>query len=890
MASDANPARVFISYSHDSPEHEENVLALSNRLRADGINALIDQYETFPPKGWLRWMRQQIEEADFVLAVCTQTYRRRAEGKEVAGKGLGGAYEGSIIDQELYEASGENRRIIPVVLTKEDSDHRPQFLRQYTLFTIDFHYEDLYLLLTNQPKVEKPEIGRLRALPERAKRSDYRGILWNIPPPNDYFSGREGYLQKLRYILTSGQPAALTQAIKGLGGMGKTQTAIQYAFRHRAEYRAGFSVLADLPENLISGFAGLAGLLDLVEKDAKEIASAAAAAKRWFESNDGWLLILDNVEDWNVAKEWIPSGKRGHVLITTRLQFTGKLAQGLDLPNMPQEEGADFLLLRAKISDPSAADRAAALELSGEVGGLPLALEQAGAYIEEAQLSPVEYLELYRVEGKALRAQGATVVDHDTVAVTFTLAFEKLSEPAKNIVRMCAYLAPDAIPEDILSAGQEPDLQFRHAVADAARYSLIQRNAKNQTVDIHRLVQDVVKDSLDPIIQRQWVEQALSALNARFPEDMEFKNWPECERLLPHARIATSLALRYGLESGETAHLMHQTAWYLLWRAQYKEAEPLIRRALEIREEVLGPEHPDTARSLNDLGWLFNRRGQDMEVVPLFTRVLEIREKALGPDHPDTAFSLNNLAQVLGDQGRYEEAVMLFRRALDIRERVLGPEHPDTAFSLNSLGGHFREHGKYDEAEPLLKRALAIREAVLGPQHPSTSNSLHNLGELFRVQGRDKEAELFLRRALEINEKTLGPDHPDTALNLNNLAMLYEKEARLLEAEPLLMRALEINEKTLGPHLETAKTLRNLGDFYSRQGLFHKADPFLRRAFSIAERLPEGRSPKVVDFARSYLTVVQKVGRIFEAQKLRARFQLGPQSPPAKIEFPHGNR
>src|SRR5258708_18552993 len=107
MASDSNPPRVFISYSHDSPEHEENVLALSNRLRADGIDAIIDQYEPFPPKGWLRWMRQQIEEASFVLAVCTETYRRRAEGNEAAGRGLGGAYEGSILDQELYEASDE---------------------------------------------------------------------------------------------------------------------------------------------------------------------------------------------------------------------------------------------------------------------------------------------------------------------------------------------------------------------------------------------------------------------------------------------------------------------------------------------------------------------------------------------------------------------------------------------------------------------------------------------------------------------------------------------------------------------------------------------------------------------------------------------------------------
>lgn len=259
--------------------------------------------------------------------------------------------------------------------------------------------------------------------PSAVARTDVavRSHLWNIPPANPFFYGREAYLQELHDILTTdNQPAALMQAvtlqaIKGLGGLGKTQTAFKYADRYEAEYTAGFSTIADSRESLVSGFAGFARRMDLPEKDDPEIVRAATAAKRWFESNSNWLLILDNVEDYAAAKEWIPSGKRGH-------------AQGLDLPNMPTDEGASFLLDRSKISNPTGAELVAAQSIAEEFGGLPLGLEQAGACIEEAMLSPSEYLGLYRLERKKLRARGGEIADHETVTVTFTLAFQKLSE------------------------------------------------------------------------------------------------------------------------------------------------------------------------------------------------------------------------------------------------------------------------------------------------------------------------------------------------------------------------------------------------------------------------------------------------------------------------------
>ncbi len=675
--------------------------------------------------------------------------------------------------------------------------------------------------------------------------------------------------------------------------------------------------MADSRESLISRFAEFAQLLDLPEKDSQEIVKAANAAKRWFESNDNWLLILDNVDDWAVAQEWIPSGKRGHVLITTRLQSTGRLAHGIDLPKMTPEEGGEFLLERGKIENPSEADFVAAKTVSTEFDGLPLGLEQAGAYIEEAKLSPAEYLDLYRLEGAKLRARGSATADHQTVTVTFTLAFEKLSASARQIVHMAAFLAPDAIPEEVLAAGKDIGMEFRDSVADSVRFSLIQRNPATKTIDIHRLVQDVVKDTLDVSAQRIWVELCADALNECFPEQVTFTNWPICERLLPHARIVVAQILSHSLESASVARLLHQTQWYLLERVQYSEGEPLIRRSLEIREKVLGPDHPDTAKSLNNLAvllersghykdveqlykraleinertvgpghpdtakslnnlaGLYGRLGQHKESEPLLERALEINEKALGPDHPDTARALNNLGSFRHKQAQYREAEPLLKRALEIDEKALGPEHPDTAACLHSLAGHYDDQDRYEDAEPLHKRALEIREKVLGPDHPDTAMSLNSLGWLYQREGKYKDAELLYKRALDIREKALGPDHPDTAVILNNLAGLYDSQGEHKEAELLYKRALAIREKALGQrHTDTAQSLFNLGIFYGNRGLILKADPLLRSALSITEECLGVENHRTHRIAQEYFKVCQKLNRHHEAHKLRQRFGI----------------
>lgn len=250
-----------MSYSHDSEEHKDSVLALSDRLRADGIDCIIDQYEISPSEGWPRWCNRMIEEVDFVLVICTETYERRFKGKELPGKGKGAIWEGMIITQELYDSQGRNEKFIPVIFTPDDEIHIPTILRGATNYNPNTKedYESLYRHLTNQPHIKKPVLGKLKSMPPRSRKQEFRAQPWNVPfQRNLYFTGREDILKELHNALKSDKAAALAQAISGLGGIGKTQTAVEYAYKYRNEYNAVLWVKADSREALISDYAALA--------------------------------------------------------------------------------------------------------------------------------------------------------------------------------------------------------------------------------------------------------------------------------------------------------------------------------------------------------------------------------------------------------------------------------------------------------------------------------------------------------------------------------------------------------------------------------------------------------------------------------------------------------
>jgi tetratricopeptide (TPR) repeat protein len=675
--------------------------------------------------------------------------------------------------------------------------------------------------------------------------------LSNIPDRNPFFTGREHVLVQLQEALVKGRAA-----LSGLGGIGKTQTAVEYAHRHLDEYACILWGTADSREALVSSYATIASLLKLPESDAKDQTLALEAVKRWLGSNQGWLLILDNADDLGLAREFIPQGKNGHVLLTTRAQATGAVARLVEIQEMETQEGALLLLRRSKCIRENApleaaaeVDRANAKAIVAQLNGVPLAIDQASAYIEETSCGPSGYLDLYRNHSaELLQLRGALSSDHpDPVATTWALSFEKIEKAnlaAVELLRFCAFLHPDGIPEEMFSKGA-PELgsvlgpvgsdafALNSAISKILKYSLLRRDPNVRTLEIHRLMQAVLKQGMDENTQRLWAERAVRAVNCAFPE-VEFSTWAVCERLLPQAHTCAELINQWGFEFDEAARLLNQAGSYLYYHGRYADAVPLLERALAISEKALGSEHSDLAASLNNLAALYYNQAQYAKAERLFERILAISEKAPGSEHPDFAMSLNNLANIYCKQGKYAKAELLFERALTILEKALGPEHPRTANNHNSLALLYSTQGEYARAEPLYKRALAIREKALGAEHPDVATSLNNLAGLYHAQGQYAKAEPLCKRAVAMREKALGLEHPDFATNLHNLAVLYAVQGQHAKAEPLYQRVLAMREKALGAeHPDVATCLENYAVLLRKMDRSQEAEPLEVRARAI---------------------------------------------------------
>jgi tetratricopeptide (TPR) repeat protein len=722
--------------------------------------------------------------------------------------------------------------------------------------------------------------------------------LWNIPyQRNPFFTGREDVLSQLHHALHAENAVALShpQGISGLGGIGKTQTALEYAYRYEAEYDAVFWVQADSAAALTSGYVTLAQLLRLPERDEQDQRIIVEAVLRWLRVHTGWLLVFDSTDDLTAAEPFLPKAGRGHVLFTTRAHALGRIAQRLEIQQKEPETGALLLLHKANILPLQSVldgavrdDRRVACEISQELDGLPLALDQAGSYVKETPCSLMDYFVRYRIRRQdLLQARGNLNLDYPaSVATTWSLSFEKVSQAnpaAAELLNFCAFLAHDAIPEEILTAGASHlgailapvaanPMQLDQSCKEVLRFSLFQRGADVRTLTIHRLVQAVLQDNLPAETCAYWKQRAVLSVSAASPNVQDVAQWDACEQWLPHALVCATWIEQTQMTIPEAARLLNGAGSYLDERARYPEAEPLYRQALAINEQQLDSEHPETATSLNNLALLYYHQGKYAEAEPLYQRALAIDEQQSGTVHPDTASSLSNLAELYRAQGRYEQAESLLKRVLAIHEQQLGINHPSTARSLNNMAALYYHQGKYAEAEPLYQRALAIREQQLGTVHPDTAQTLNNLALLYHRQGKYAEAEPLYQRALAIYEQQLGTDHPDTVRSLNNLAELYEMQGKYAEAEPLLVRALAIREQQLGTdHPSTATSLNNLALLYHHQGKYKQAEALYMRALTIYEQQLGADHP---DTARSLINLAelyQVQGKHNEAELLLVR-------------------
>jgi hypothetical protein len=587
-----------------------------------------------------------------------------------------------------------------------------------------------------------------------------------LAPRPVFLAGREELLADLDAKLAGGDDAGpLIVALSGLGGAGKTSVALEYAHRHLAEVGLAWQFHAQDTAVLADEFGQLAAQLGVRELfDERDPVDSVHGVLAAYPAE--WLLVFDNATDRKAVERFLPPAGRGRVLVTSRSALW-RPGRAVEVPVLATEVAADYLL---RLTDDG--DRRAALELAAELGGLPLALEQAGAYVQASAGSLARYLASFRNRRPELLARGEAREYGKTVATTWSLAFTRLqqSEPqAVGLLRLLAFCAPEPVPLHLLLqprpgfAGEVAailgpllgdELATGDAVAALRLYSLVTL-AGEGLVLVHRLVQAVTADQMPAGLADQWRQAAAALVEAAVPADPELpETWPVCAVLIPHARAVLDL----------TSGGMRRIADYLGQSGSFLAARDLwqlIARAYG-EDDAYGPEHPQTLNTRASLARWTGEAGDAAGPRDQFAALLPTMERVLGPEDPQTLAARDQLARWTGAAGDGAGARDQYAALLPVRERLLGPEHRDTLATRYSIAYWTGRLGDAARARDQLAALLPIHERMSGPEDPWTLTTRAGLagytGEAGDAAGaRDQYATL-----LPIFERVLGPEHPET--------------------------------------------------------------------------------------------------------------------------------
>ena len=688
-----------------------------------------------------------------------------------------------------------------------------------------------------------------------------------LAPRPVVLAGREELLADLDTKLAGGGDAGpRVVALCGLGGAGKTSVAVEYAHRHLGEVGVAWQFPAGDATVLAAGFAELAAQLGARDKgDVRDPVASVHGTLAAFKQP--WLLIFDNALDRAAVAPFLPPDGSGQVLITSR-NTNWPPGQALEVPVLDTKVAASFLVRRSGDQDEQAAT-----ELATELGGLPLALEQAGAYVQASGGSLAGYLALFRGRRPEMLARGDTGEYGKTVATTWSVAFTELKQSAPQaagLLRLLAFCAPEAIPLGLLlqprpghggqlAAEVAPvltpllldELAAKDAVAALRRYSLV-RPAGDGAVSVHRLVQAVTADQMPEDLARGWRQAAAAVVEAALPGDpRQPGTWPVFAALLPHAqaalpadsggmvRIASYLGdsgsyvaareLWRGMREDRAQNLGPDDPGTLLARAEFAGwtgsagdaagARDQYAALLPVRERVSGAEHPDTLGARRDLAFWTGEAGDAAGARDQFAALLPVRERVSGAEHPDTLTDRWHLALWTGAAGDAAGARDQYAALLPVRERVSGAEHPDTLTTRGQLARWTGDAGDAAGARDQFAALLPVRERVLGAEHPDT---LRDRGDLAYYTGwagdaagaRDQFAAL-----LSIFERVLGREHPFTLTDRDNIALWTGEAGDPAGARDQYAALLPVRERVLGrEHPVTLATRHELARWTGAAG------------------------------------------------------------------------
>ncbi|MBS4169509.1 FxSxx-COOH system tetratricopeptide repeat protein [Neochlamydia sp. AcF95] len=745
----------------------------------------------------------------------------------------------------------------------------------------------------------------------------------NLTPPNEYFTGREADLVALEETLTQGKPLVLAAQV-GLGGVGKTQLALQYAYRTAPQYNFIWWLNAASEAALLQSYSDLAEKLHifLTKEEEKEDKALVKKVHCYLKENPGWLLIFDDAENATTLNSWLPESG-GHLLITSR-KPNWPNAQVFTLGVFKREESIELILKITHLED----QKEEAGKLADLLQNLPLAVSQAAFYIKETYISIEEYKEKFEQHYKVLwEFEVPPDIYQATVQVTWHVSMQKIrQEEAKEkenneypslvdpLMQFCAYLSSQGIPRRLLKEwvinvyqSETPSLDINHTIDLLRRYSMIEAAA--ETISIHSLVQLVVRDQLKNEEQKEICGKSLNVFKDLFVYDEtnianvkeKFPFTPHVEKVIEHAlhlqvdeHSALSLNMhvaRYLMYKGTykaarniievcieksskdsdrlfNAALKNNLANTLLSLGNFKEAKITYQEAIKLYEEVYSPDHLTLAGLNNNLGATLSALGLYEDAKASYEKALHVYHSNFlkGIEVADTYHNLGNLLKKLG---HYDEANEYYKKALELKERVYSAEHPSLADTYNAVGTLFEELGQYSMAKEKYKSALAIQKKAYVSIHPSLADTYNNLGNILQKLGNYSKAKKIFQKTLKIKKAAFSIDHLFLASTYNNIGNVSQQLGEYDEAKNHYEKALEIKEKSFSiTHPDLISTLSNKGCALKSLGRYKQAEECYRRALEIQIKVFHNDHSSLAHTKNNLGNVLRMLGQYGEAQQL----------------------
>jgi tetratricopeptide (TPR) repeat protein len=713
--------------------------------------------------------------------------------------------------------------------------------------------------------------------------------IWgHVPKRNRNFTGRQDLLAELRRRASSATPTAvLPQAVHGIGGVGKTQLAIEYAYHYAEEYQLVWWISADqvaLVRNTIAALAPRLGLTDIPTGRVEDAVAAVIDALRRGKPYYRWLLVFDNADEPDDISEFFPASQ-GHIIVTSRNRGWADVYDALEVDVFTRDESRQYLKRRVPGIAQDDGD-----QLAHELGDLPLALEQAAALLAQTVMTVPMYLELLAKESDRVLAENPPPSDYPVpVAAAWSLSVTRLREQtpyALELLQRCAFFGPTPISLDLLDRGRyvldspmkeilRDGILMSRAIRALGRYSLARIDQFRRTVEVHRIIQRLIRNELDPELQfsmRHEVHLLLAASDPGDPDNID--NWPKYVELLGHvapAEVVTCRSdvvrqlyqnvVRYMYITGNyTSALSAADDALTQWTAEsalgendkfvlimsrlkvqvlralgrYEESYELTAQTLERMREVLGEDHEETLILMN--GHCVDLRAQgDFKGSLAHTKVtLEHHNLVFGPDHPRTLMAMNNLAEDFELNSEYTEARVLNEKLYEEKRFVYHSDsHPLVLLTLNALARIMREEGHYRKARETAGRAYdgcrdLVRQHVIADGHPWVLQQTVDYSAALRAAGADPESLELAQDAYDRYSKAFGPDHAATLAATVNLSNAHRIGDNLQEAKKLMETATkqyrsqfgDEHPYTLASTLNMCIITRRLGDAESaRNGL-----------------------------------------------------------------------